>query len=161
MLDGYVLPFATPNNIVIPPAIILINNDLTDNVLNYFVRALYIDEVLDGYVFDGYVLDGYNNNINYVNLVKSENKRVLVKRSFEEVENRDLFDVVIFFKNGSFDIENNKFGPPVYNLPAKSIYWGLLFYYNDLIKKQDQKTIPKDPVIQAFNRGASRYKKEY
>ena len=157
MFDGYVLPYATPNNVVIPPALILMNNDLTPDVLDHFITALYIDEVLDGYVFDGYVeLDP-----EYPSLIKGENKRILVKRSFYEPQNRDLFDIVMFFKNGLVDIENNKFGPPIFSLAAKSCYWGILFYYNDLLKKKELEAAPKDPVVQAFNRGASRYRKEY
>lgn len=107
---------------VAPPAIIFVNNDLTDNVKSNIVRQLFIDEVLDGYVFD----DRVTANADYPNQVRRSNLRLLVVRSFQELENRTLADLVIFVKAGLAAVEENKFGPPGFTLPVIGLSWGAL-----------------------------------
>lgn len=90
----------------LPSAIIFVNNDLTDQVKNYLAKQLFISDIMDGYTFD--------NNVSYdPNFIKNiyiENNRLLVIRSFWELTNRDLADVVIFVKEGMGYIIQNKSG---------------------------------------------------
>lgn len=107
---------------VAPPAIIFCNNDLTENVKNAIVRQLFIDEAIDGYVFD----DRVAADADYPNQIKRSNIRLLVIRSFEEMGNRTLADLVIFVKAGLAAVEENKFGPPGFTLPVVGLSWGAL-----------------------------------
>ena len=91
-----------------PGAIIFVNNDLTDNVRAALVRQLHIDEVLDGYVFD----DRVAANPEYPNEIRANKSRVMVIRSFEELENRTLADVAVFVSHGLANVLKNNFGPP-------------------------------------------------
>lgn len=104
---------------IFPAAIILVNDDLVESTLDKLVRQLYIDEVVDGYVFDTRV----GLNPTYAEDYKKENKRLLVKRSFFEIENRMIFDVVIFVKNGLASIEKNNFGPPYGSYSLLNLTW--------------------------------------
>jgi len=97
-----------------PAAIIFVNNDLTDNVRDMLVRQLHIDEVIDGYVFD----DRVTADPNYPQSIKANDLRLMVVRSFRELENRTLADVVIFVAHGLAAIEENKFGPRAQTYPV-------------------------------------------
>lgn len=109
-----------------PAAIIFVNNDLTDNVRSMLVRQLHINEVIDGYVFDDRVTaDPY-----YTRLVKANNQRIMVVRSFRELENRTLADVVIFVAHGLAAIEENKFGPRCQTYPVVDLTWGKLCIFS-------------------------------
>lgn len=106
----------------LPSAIVFVNNDLTENVKAKLIRQLHITDVLDGYVFDDYIaLDS-----GYADSVRAAKKRMMVIRSFEELENRTEADVVIFIKAGMADIEENKFGPPNTQLVLHRLTWGAL-----------------------------------
>ncbi len=111
--------------VVLPAAIILVNNDISANVQAMLVRQLFIDEVLDGYVFD----DRVTADSDYPNLVKRQQRRLLVVRSFEELNNRTNMDVVIFFKNGLVSVLQNNFGPPVATFLVINLAWGKLGVY--------------------------------
>lgn len=92
-----------------PPAIIFSNDDLTDQVQGVLKTQLFLDEIMSGTVFDGYVAaDGY-----YARDVRLSGKRILVMRSFLNMNNEDLADVVIFIKNGLASVQKNNFGPPM------------------------------------------------
>lgn len=107
---------------LLPPAIIFVNNDLVEQVKEHIIRQLHINQVYDGYVFDGYLVD----NPTFLDDVKAQNLRILVIRSFQELENRELADVAAFVKNGLISIEQNKFGPPRPAFRVLDIAWGKL-----------------------------------
>jgi hypothetical protein len=105
-----------------PGAIVFVNNDLTPSVLATLVRQLHINEVLDGYVFDERVAA----NSNYADEVRANNSRLMVIRSFEELENRTLADVAVFVSHGLANVLKNNFGPPSITTAVCRITWGKL-----------------------------------
>jgi len=107
---------------IVPSAIIFVNKDLVDQVKNHLIKQLHIDEVIDGYVFDDRLLS----NPNYITNIKQNKLRILVERSFLELENRTNADVVIFIKSGLASILKNNFGPPGNTYPVVNLYWGQL-----------------------------------
>ena len=104
---------------LIPPAILLVNADLTDTVVSQLNRQLYLNEVLDGYAWDARLAADPNINTT----VKSSNKRIMVVRNLLEQTNRDAFDVVIFISQGQASILQDKFGPPRLTLPVVRLTW--------------------------------------
>jgi hypothetical protein len=104
----------------LPSAIILVNNDLTDQVKSVLQSQLFISEIISGEEFDARV----SADPNYVNIVHNSFQRILVIRSFREETNRELFDIAIFVKAGLACIEKNNFGPPgrTYPVAKLSIY---------------------------------------
>ena len=114
----------------LPSALIMINNDLTDQVLEFISRQLFLTDIFDGYEFlmaldaDGY--DGYD----FLPWIRSKNRRVAVIQSHQEKAHRELFDLVLFVKNGLASVECNKFGPPGLTLPVTKLYWGILGVYD-------------------------------
>jgi hypothetical protein len=99
--------------IVAPSLLILINLDLSDNVLAAIVRQMYITEVITGAVFDQRVA----NNPAYATTIHNSGTRLLVMRNLYEMNNRALFDIVLFAKAGLITVEANKYGPPNITLP--------------------------------------------
>lgn len=112
----------------LPSALIMINNDLTDQVLEFISRQLFLTDILDGYTFSQTLNapDGYD----FLPRIKRQNRRLAVIQSHQETENRNLFDLVLFVKNGLASVECNKFGPPGLTLPVTKLYWGILGIYN-------------------------------
>lgn len=106
----------------IPSAIIFVSNNLVQNVLDFFVKQLYIDVVMDGYTFDGYV----DSDPFFIQNIRSNKQRYMVLRPFTELENRTLADVVMYFSDGLISVEYNKFGPPCKAMQASQMYWGAL-----------------------------------
>jgi len=111
--------------VVRPAAVIFVNNDLTANVQDMFVRQLHINSVIDGYVFD----DRIAADPNYVRDLKILDMRLMVVRSFEELQNREYADVVCFYSHGLVKIEENKFGPPGQTYPLVNLDWGDLYIF--------------------------------
>lgn len=105
-----------------PAAIIMINSDLTENVKSFIMRQLHINEAIDGYTFDTRI----SNNSNYPNVVKQLDNRLLVIRSHADQQNREYYDIVLFFKNGLTCVEENKFGPPGITFPVVNLTLGKL-----------------------------------
>ena len=105
-----------------PSAIVIANNDLTDNIKSCLIKQLYFTDVLDGYSFDGYV----STNPDYVTYIKNSNKRVLVLRSLRDHKNRELADLVLFVNRGMVMVQQNKFGPSQQTFRLAEIYWGRL-----------------------------------
>lgn len=102
-----------------PSGIVFVNNDLTDNVRAHLVKQLHINEVLDGYVFD----DRVASDPEYLNRIRQFQLRVMVVRSFEELENRQLADVVIFVSHGLAAILENNFGPHGQTYAVLDLTW--------------------------------------
>lgn len=110
-----------------PSAVIVVNNDLTDNVKNMLVKQLAIDEVLDGYTFDS-LIDGY---ASYIQDNKKLNKRILVIRSYQDNFDRNLTDVNIFVKLGMAHVLQNKIGPHSITYRIVNLTWDKLCIYGD------------------------------
>lgn len=101
-----------------PPAIIFINTDLTESIIETFTRQLFLTQVMDGATFDAYVAaDGY-----YPLLVHQSGWRIMVLRPLYDFTNRELADMVLFAKAGLVSVEINKFGPPGITLPIEKVY---------------------------------------
>jgi hypothetical protein len=111
--------------VAVPAAVILVNNDLVDQVRDWIVKQLFINEVISGAEFDARI----TSDPNYISTLKQLNQRLLVERDFREATNRDLFDVVIFAKNAMVAIEKNNFGPPGQSFPILNLYWAQLSIY--------------------------------
>jgi hypothetical protein len=116
-----------------PSAIIVANNDLTDNVRNMLVKQLFIDEILDGYTFDSRVdgYDGYDGYESYIQNIKRNNKRILVIRSYQDNFDRNLTDVNIFVKLGMAHVLHNKIGPHSITYRIVNLTWDKLCIYGD------------------------------
>ena len=112
-----------------PAGIIIINNDLTTSVQNALIRQLHISEVIDGYVFD----DRVASDSNYITNIKLLNLRILVKRSLEELTNRELADLVVFATHGAVSILKSKFGPPGCSFAISRVTWPQLCIYDTTI----------------------------
>lgn len=104
---------------IVPSAIIYINVDLVDQVRDHIAKQLHITDILDGYVFDQLVAT----TPNYPSTIKQQNKRLMVIRPLDDLTNRNLADVVVFFKEGLVSVEKNKFGPPMPAFPALNLHW--------------------------------------
>jgi len=112
-----------------PSAIIVANNDLTDNVKSMLVKQLSIDEVYDGYSFDA-LTDGYSN---FLEDNKKTNKRILVIRSYQDNFNKDLVDIEIFVKLGLAHVISNKVGPHGITYRIVNLTWDKLNIYGENI----------------------------
>lgn len=109
-----------------PAGIIIINNDLTDSVQTAIVSQLHISEVIDGVTFDARMLA----DTNYSSNIKQLNLRILVKRSLQELDNRDVADLVLFATHGSISILSSGFGPPGYSYPINRVTWPQLCIFS-------------------------------
>jgi len=105
-----------------PSAIIFVNNDLTDNVRNMLVTQLHITEVIDGYVFD----DRMVADANYLTTVRALDQRIMVVRSYFELNNRALADIAIFVAHGLVGVLKNNFGPRGITHSIINLTWGKL-----------------------------------
>lgn len=115
--------------VAVPPAIIFVNNDLSESVRSTLIRQLQINEVLDGYVFDERVAA----DPAYPDTIRQLRLRVMVVRTFVDratVATWTIPEVVIFVKNGLAAIERNNFGPPGLTLPVINLYWGALCVFD-------------------------------
>lgn len=112
-----------------PTAIIVANNDLTDNVKNMLVKQLAIDEVYDGYSFDS-LTDGY---VNFLENTRKSNKRILIIRSYQDNFNKDLIDISIFIKLGLAHVLTNKIGPHGITYRIVNLTWDKLSIYGNNI----------------------------
>lgn len=101
----------------IPSAIIFVNNDLSQSVEDTLKLQLRIDEVMSGTEFDARIAA----DPNYPDLVHLNGLRIMIIRSFRELDNRSLADIVIFVKAGLAAIEANKFGPPGKTYPVATL----------------------------------------
>jgi hypothetical protein len=108
-----------------PAALILVNDEIVSSVQDMIERQLFIDETIDGYTFDERVLADPSYNIT----IKKNTQRILVLRDLHELDNRTLFDVVCYCKNGLISILDSKFGPPGETYPVVNLTWAKLLVY--------------------------------
>lgn len=105
-----------------PPVLILVNSDLTDNVIDYLKRQLFLDKVLDGYAW----AQELENDPNIKETIKIKNQRIMVYKNLLEQENRDIFDLVLFISKGQIYVLFNKFGPPGISYSITKLTWNKL-----------------------------------
>ncbi|MDP2685234.1 MAG: hypothetical protein Q8P20_09455 [bacterium] len=105
-----------------PAGVVFVNNDLTTSVQNALVKQLHISEVVDGYSFDNRIIA----DSSYIAVIKQFDLRIMVVRSFEELDNRGLADVVIFVSSGLAAVLKNNFGPPNITMPVARLTWNQL-----------------------------------
>lgn len=106
--------------VAVPSAIVMVNQDLTAQVRAHIIKQLHISEAVFGAEFDSRI----EADPDYVNVVKSQNMRILVERPYTELDNRTEADVVIFIKNGLASVLKNNFGPPGKTFPVLNLHWG-------------------------------------
>jgi hypothetical protein len=109
----------------LPGGIIFVNNDIVDQIRDTLIKQLFITSTLDGYEYDAYI-ESYPG---WTDIVRNKSQRVMVIRSFYELQNRDTADVVIFVTNGIASIEKNNFGPPGFTQRVAELHWGKLCIY--------------------------------
>lgn len=114
---------------MIPTGIIFVNDDLTDSTKTAIVNQLFITDVVDGYTFDS-IIDGYVDGYLFPSVVKNNNRRVLVIRSFLNEHNRNYADVVIFVSHGMASILKNGFGPPGATYSVSGLTWQKLCIFD-------------------------------
>ena len=127
----------------LPSAVIFTNDNLTENIKLRLMKQLFIDGYMDGYTFDQYIdgysdsyinngyidgyqdayedsLDGYNFPLttNLYTYIHQHNKRLLVFRPFNTINNRQYADALIYVKNGLAAVELCKVGPPAITYPV-------------------------------------------
>ena len=114
------------SNLIAPSALIMINPEISDDVISMMSRQLFIDQVLSAADFDAqFAADGY-----YKARAYFEGKKILVIRSFLDPTNRGEMDLVLFFANGNLSIEQTVFqSPPRATFPLESATLGQLLYY--------------------------------
>jgi len=97
----------------IPSAIIFINDDLDDLIVDILKTQLFLDEIISEKEF----INRITINPNYPQIIHSINSRILVleNKYLDEVYKnniRKLADVVLFIKSGLIYILEDKKGPP-------------------------------------------------
>lgn len=107
---------------IVPPAIIQVNSDISTNVLEMLSKQLHITEVITGDEFDTRIAS----NSEYYSDYKKTNSRLLVLRPADNTNNRESVDLVCFIKAGLITIEENKNGPHGLTWPVVNIGWGKL-----------------------------------
>ncbi len=112
--------------VVFPPGLInLVNNDI-GYVRDHILKQLHITEHIDGYTFDHNV----STDPDYLKHWRLSEGRLLVERNFQELNNRQAFDVVIFVKDAMAAIEYNKFGPHGFTCSILNLTWMKLGFFS-------------------------------
>ncbi len=102
----------------LPSAIIFVNADITDAIKNILITQLDIVDSMDGYEFDARVIA----DPNYPQIIHLNHWRILVKRdTFQQTNNFNIANVVMFVKQGQASILKNNFGSPGLTLPIQRI----------------------------------------
>lgn len=109
----------------LPAGIIFVNNNIVEQIRDTLIKQLFITSFMDGYVYDAII----QNDPLYPTFVHNSNQRIMVIRSFRELESRETADVVIHIKQGMAAIEKNNFGPPGLTSRVAELYWGKLRIY--------------------------------
>lgn len=110
----------------LPSGIIFVNNDIVDQIRDTLIKQLFITSTLDGYEYDAYV----EASPSWTETIRNTNQRIMVIRSFHELQNRETADVVIFVTHGVASIEKNNFGPPGFTQRVAELHWGKLCIYD-------------------------------
>lgn len=121
---------------VIPGAVILVNNDLSPLIKQTLITQLHITEAITGDDFDARLAA----DPNLVATIRGTLQRYMVIRNFQDTNNRNIMDVIIFVKAGLAYIERNCFGPTGQTYPIKNLYWGQLHIYNTKLDRVACKT---------------------
>lgn len=112
--------------LVVPPAIIIINNDITTETINFIAKQLHIDEIIDGYELSSRV----SADPAYPNLIKQFNQRIMVTvESYQDIlgpELRRVADVAIYVKGNLASVQKNNFGPPNATYSITNLHWSQL-----------------------------------
>ena len=109
-----------------PPAVLFINTELTQSIIDTFTRQLFITQVMDAATFDAIVAsDGY-----YVCSIHQDGYRIMVLREANDETNRHLADLVLYAKTGLVDVQYNHTGYPSITLPIDRVYLTALFHLN-------------------------------
>lgn len=139
------------------PAIIFINGncdgygvaygDLDAYTKSVIVQQLYIHESMTGTEFDARVVV----DPNYPAVIHNMRLRILVIRSdFRDYTNRDLADIVLYFRNGMVSIEKNNFGIPSLTVSIDRLDIYKLLRYNE---SQYTMNLPVEPQYPYSNLG--------
>lgn len=132
------------SNLLNPPAIIFINDKLSQGVVDQLVKQLFItqiqtaeefDEHIDGYFDDGYGTDGYQDiddgydgyadgyiSDTYLELIRGMGERILVMRNLLDFTNRDKADIVLSYRGGLVYVETSKVGPLGKAIKLQNVY---------------------------------------
>lgn len=111
-------------NLLAPAAIIFANDDLTPAVKAVVQRQLFITDTMSGTEFDARIAV----DPGYVDEIHGNGNRVLVIRPYTELDNRELADVVLFFKAGLVSVLKNNYGPPGIVYTIQRMYLSQIFF---------------------------------
>ena len=106
-----------------PPNIIFINADIPQAALTILQKQLYIDNTISAVSFDTNVAA----DPTYVGRIHGE-QRLLVLRSYEDLTNRLLADLALYYRFGLVIVELNKYGRTAKTLPLERVYTNALTY---------------------------------
>ena len=102
----------------LPPAIIFMNGDFNAITQTTITTQLHLTEIITKIEFDARVLA----DPNYPTNITLNFLRVLViLPTFQDLVNRELADIVLFYKQGMIRVERNKYGPPGLSLSIQRI----------------------------------------
>lgn len=111
----------------LPPAIVFVNQDISESIKNVLIEQLYIDETITITDFEQRLLS----DAAYVDTVHNNGTRLLVVvNDFRNYSQRNLADIVIFVKQGQATILKNNYGPPGLVVPISNINIYQLLRYN-------------------------------
>lgn len=93
----------------LPAAIIFVNADINSEVQSTLVSQLFINDTMSFDEFNARVAS----DPNYPTNIHLQNLRILViLTTLQDLTNRTLADVVLFYNQGQVTVEKNNFGPP-------------------------------------------------
>lgn len=106
-------------NLLNPPAIIFINQNISTGALSQIEKQLFITQTIPAVEFDQLVLD----DPEYCAKRRGQDQRILVLRDLLDYTNRELADAVLCLReNNLVYIEENKMGPPGKTLNLQNVY---------------------------------------
>jgi hypothetical protein len=112
----------------LPPAIVFVNQDITEPIKNVLIEQLYIDETITITDFEQRLLG----DAQYTSTVHNSGTRLLViVDDFRNYSQRNLADIVIFVKQGLATVLKNNYGPPGLAVPVSNINIYQLLRYNN------------------------------
>ena len=115
---------------LIPGAIIFVNDDMDGYVQAKLESQLFISDTITGAEFDSRVAI----DPNYPTIVRNMNMRILVIRDdFRDYANRNSADIAMFFSHGMVSVLQNNYGPPGLSISIEQLYIYKLLRYNNLI----------------------------